>query len=54
MAQYLELSALDVGGPEAAWMNIGYATRLGFSVCYPFIRLYDVISNCLCILDRFA
>lgn len=35
MAQYLELSETDDGGPEAAWIDIGHAMRLSLSVRDP-------------------
>lgn len=37
MAQYLELSDTDGGGPESAWIDIGHAMRLGLSVRIPVL-----------------
>ena len=39
MALYLDLSLSDPGGPDSAWMYIGHAVRLGYSVgglLFPF------------------
>jgi len=39
MAQYLELSDMDDGGLEAAWIDIGHAMRLGLSVRTPVLSV---------------
>jgi hypothetical protein len=54
MAQYLELSDTDDGGPESAWIDIGHAMRLGLSVRIPVLSIYSMAANRHCILDRFA
>jgi hypothetical protein len=37
MAQYLELSDMEDGGPDVAWINIGHAMRLGLGVRIPVL-----------------
>lgn len=46
MAQYLELSDMEDGGPEVAWINIGHAMRqgLGVRICLIYTTIRQLIG----------
>ena len=53
MAQYLDLTKLNLCNPEAGWMDIGHAMRLaqGVSALCPLPHLILAILNAKCYPD---